>query len=265
MSTTVICVSDLHINSTIGLLAPSIKLSDGQTVSQSPAQEWIWSCFMDFLKTKSHGRVIAVINGEIADSNYHRTTQLITEDLPSIIDMAVATIDPLVSMADKVIVTKGTEAHSGLGGHIDELVAREIGAEKLGTNDHAHWWASFDVEQVSFDVAHHPRFGQGSYHTSHNTAGKLAADALLYCAKFGQFPPDLLIRSHNHAFSDSGLNYPVHAMVTPPWQLGTHFSHRLGYGGKLMPIGGLFIYVSGDKHHVVPKTYLPEPSEKHSL
>lgn len=265
MTTTVIVVSDLHINSTIGLLAPQVTLSDGQVVKQSREQAWIWSCFKDFLSTKKHGRVITVINGEIADNLHHKTTQLITNDLPSIIDMALVTLQPLVSVSEKIVVTKGTEAHSGLGSHLDEIIARELGAEKLKTNDSAHWWAEFKVEGVKFDVAHHPRFGGGSYHTSHNTAGKLATDAMAYAAKFGKTAPDIAIRSHNHVFSDSGLNYPVRAFVTPPWQLSTHYAHRLGFGGKLMPIGGLYFYVSGNQYHVVPKTYLPEPSEIESI
>lgn len=265
MTTTIIVVSDLHINSTIGLLAPSVKLGDGQEVVHAPHQAWQWSCFNDFLATRKYGRVVTIINGEIADTLHHKTTQLISNDLPSIVDMALATLEPLTSISEKIIVTKGTEAHSGLGSHLDELIAREIGAETLGTNDHAHWWAEFMVEGVRFDVAHHPRFGGGSYHTSHNTAGKLAADAMMYCSKFDKPCPDVVIRSHNHTFSDSGLNYPVRAFVTPAWQLGTHYSHRLGFGGKLMPIGGLFIYVCGEQYHVVPKTYMPKSNEVKSL
>jgi len=255
-----IIVSDLHINSTIGLLAPSVRLADGQHISQSPAQAWSWQKYQDFLAQPKKGRIVTVFNGEIADKNYHPTTQIITEDVPSIIDMSLATIEPLVSISDKVIVTRGTEAHAGIGGYIDELIAREIRAERLGGSDHAHMWAEFMVENVRFDIAHHPRFGGGSYHTSHNTAGKLAADMVMYCAKYNRPLPDILIRSHNHSFSDSGLNYPVRALVTPPWQLSTHFSHRLGYGGKLMPIGGVHVYVSGGKYHIAPSLYMPDDS-----
>lgn len=265
MTTTLIVVSDLHINSTIGLLAPNIKLSDGQRVTHAQHQAWQWSCFQDFLSTRKHGRVVTVINGEIADILHHKTTQLVTNDLPSIIDMALATLEPLTSLSEKIIVTKGTEAHSGLGSHLDELIAREIGADTLGTSDRAHWWAEFMIEGVKFDAAHHPRFGGGSYHTSHNAASRLAVDALTYAVKFDRPCPDVILRSHNHTFSDSGLNYPTRAFVTPAWQLSTHYSHRLGFGGKPMPIGGLIFYVSGSQYHVVPRTYLPEPSEAKSL
>lgn len=259
---TIFCVSDLHINSTVGLLGPGrIKLPDGNTIVQSDAQAWTWSKFESFLDSPVRGRLVTFINGEIADNNYHRTTQLHTTDPASIIELALATIEPLVRKSEVIIVTRGSEAHAGIGSHLDEIIAKEIGAEKLGTDSHAHWWANPTIGGVKFDIAHHPRFGQGSYHTSHNTAGKLAADMIMYSAKFGGLTPDVMIRSHNHTFSDSGLNYPVRAFVTPPWQLSTHFSHRLGYGGKLLPVGGMVFYCNNGKYNVQPKLYMPEKSK----
>ncbi len=131
--------ADLHVNSTVGLLCPRFTLDDGGAYSSSKAQRWAWNHWLSYWKDveaekkRLNAPVIAVLNGDIADDNYHCTTQLVTRNKADIIHMVGETLRPCLDVADHVFITRGTEAHVGPNACLDELVAKDIGAEKEST------------------------------------------------------------------------------------------------------------------------------------
>ena len=120
MTTIIAHVGDLHVNSSVGLMAHSVTKDDGQIVRQSPIQEWLWANWLDYWeKTAAHKQdldatVLGIINGDWGDINTHSGFQLVEPyNYDTILEMMAAAVVPMLAACDQVIVVRGTEAHVG--------------------------------------------------------------------------------------------------------------------------------------------------------
>jgi hypothetical protein len=266
----VVVFSDTHINSTVGLCPPSVKLDDAGVYKSSKAQRWLWSNWLDFWKDVAAEKkrlgypVVSVANGDIADDNAHSNTQLITSNLADIIKLAHAALQPCLSVTDHFFATRGTEAHVGASASMDELVAESMGAHGDG-NTSSWWWLRGKFGGVTFDMAHHPGTGSASPHLRHGPAGRVAARIIHDYADMRELPPQIGIRSHNHTFSDSGESYACRVFITMPWQLTTAFGHRVGYSGRLSPIGGLIFICENGEYSCKIRQYRAKPQRYFTL
>ena len=268
MNAIVAVISDTHINSTVGLCVPSINLDDGGTYRASKAQRWLWNNWKSFWddvaleKKRLKYPVVVVANGDISDDNNHGSTQLITKNKSDIIRMSYEALKPCLDIADHVFITRGTEAHVGASSSIEEIIARDIGAhgEPL-RNTNTWWWIRAKFGGVSFDIAHHPGTGSMSPHLRHGPAGRVAARIIHDYADMRELPPDIAIRSHNHTFSDSGENYACRVIITMPWQLTTAFGHRIGYSGRVHPVGGLIFICEDGRYSLNIRKYQAKPKK----
>jgi hypothetical protein len=259
----VVVVSDTHINSTVGLLNRRINLDDGGQYVSSKSQNWLYNNFLSFCKEietekrRLSAPTIVIFNGDIADDNQHKTTQLITGNKADILRMTVDTLNPIIELADHIIVMRGTEAHVGPSASMDEMFADDISADKSAENIFSWWEFRGMIGGVTFDIAHHPGTFSGMPHTAHAPAGKVATRIEYDYAIAGKKPPDIAIRSHNHIFSDSGLSYETRAFITLPWQLTTSYGHRKGFSGRIMPVGGMYFVCEKGKYDVKVRKYSP--------
>jgi len=231
-----ILTGDHHTNSTVGLCPARVTLDDGGTYSPNKTQRWMWAFWNECWKeaalfTKSAESVTWIINGDMVDKDHkHRSYQYITGNPATIANMTIDTLAPGLEVADQVLVIRGTEAHVGTNGDMEEMVADDIDTtirnKETGTASWYHYRGVFDGLRI--DVSHHTSMGTLPW-TSANAANKLAADAFMNYSLLGQKPPGLLVRSHVHKHADSHDNYPVRAVVLPAWQTMT------SYGAKLNP------------------------------
>ena len=262
-----VVVSDTHINSTVGLLAPRVNLDDGGQYKSSKSQKWINNNFLSFCKDvevekrRLGAPTVVIFNGDIADDNTHKTTQIITHNKADILRMTVDTLMPLVELADHIIVTRGTEAHVGPSASMDEMFAEDISASKSAENIYSWWEFRGKLGGVTFDVAHHPGTFSGMPHAAHGPAGRVASIVEHDYAISGKRPPDIAIRSHNHIFSDSGLTYETRAFITLPWQLTTSYGHRKGFSGRVMPIGGMYFICDNGEYNVHVRKFSPRKTK----
>lgn len=240
----VVIVADLHINSTVGLCPPVVRLDDGDTHRHSRYQRALWRCwgeFWDLVQEKRRGRrLVVVLNGDLVDGDHHNTSQLVSRNLATQANMAAEILDPLSQLADELFIIRGTEVHTGPSSYWEEHLAEDLGAvrdARAGTA--SWWWLPLEVEGVRFDIAHHPGTSSRRPWTRGGAANRLAAWVLNDYAAVGERPPHVVIRSHNHVFEESGHNHAIRAVITPCWQLTTAFGHRIGGSGKLSDIGGL--------------------------
>ena len=254
---------DLHVNSTVALCPPKFNLDDGGTYVASKQQRFIWNHWIDYwnhireLKQQGNYYIYAVLNGDIADDLNHKSTQLITKNEADIISLTVIALNPVLEVADSIIVIRGTEAHVRPSASIEEIIANEIGAVRDSDTDQAARWLYRDViNGVKLHVTHHPGMGHMREWTRGGDANRLAAQIFMRYASMRVDYPDLAIFGHNHKPVDSYDNHPTRAVVLPSWQLTNAFGYRLG--GGWLPVGGAYITID-DSGYEVHKHYKQWP------
>jgi len=239
-----ICVSDLHINSSVAICPPVVNLDDGGTYHASRGQRWLWECWKEFslaVKTLS-GRKVLLLCGDLGELDVkRRSNQLITVNKATILNIVLDTLAPLVDAVDSLIVIRGTMAHTGKSQWLEEAIARQYDhAVHDKACDNASWYHfRGEIGGVKVDAAHHVSMG-GLPWTAPNAANKLAFRVMsAYSMDYKQAPPDYAYRAHNHRYADSGNNYECKAIILPCWSLITEFGYRVGRELDLADIGGV--------------------------
>lgn len=132
MSAIAVFAGDFHCGSSLGLQPPVVRLDDGQVLRHSRYQAFIWRCWMAFWKEIAEEKarrgapVVFFANGELCDNNWHKTVQMSSRNLADLMKLALQAFVPARRVADDIIVLRGTEAHSGSGGALDELMAERL-------------------------------------------------------------------------------------------------------------------------------------------
>lgn len=256
-------VSDLHTNSTVGLSPPTVSLDDGGEYKHNAAQAWLWDKWRLFwdeiwqIGDREKLPVIAVLNGDALDGDHHNTPQIITRNPADQLAIAAAAIEPILRNASHLFVVRGTEAHVGKNAWLEEALAKDVGAIECPLGTHSWWHLLASFGGVTFDIAHHPESVSRVPRARGADANRIAADTIYEYASTGDPLPQVVIRSHAHGKRDSGLNHPVRAFLTPPWQLTTAFGHRLGAGGKVQEVGGLYFICRQGRYICDFITYRP--------
>lgn len=265
MTTTLVIVSDLHINSTAGLCTPVVSREKGDYHAHRPQRE-LWESWLDFCSKAqaAPGRKVAIINGDIGELDAKRRTyELITPNKAEILAMIPEVIEPLIKIVDQVYVMRGTPAHSGKGAWLEEAIGNDL-TNSVKQGKVASWYhLRAVVEGIRFDFAHHASMG-GLPWTAANAANKLAAKTIFqYADQYQQPSPHLVIRSHNHRTADSYNNHSTRAIFTPCWSLSTEYGFRNGHENDLPHIGGMLITCdSGKYEYNGPVLYKPAESRK---
>lgn len=256
----ILIVSDLHINSTVALCYPELKLDDGGIYNPSQSQKWLysgWHNMMESIKDKEN--LITILNGDVIDANKHSSHQLISENKASILKHANLILRPLVDISNKVFMVRGTSAHTGESSELEETLAVILGAEQNpDSGNNTFWSLLLEVENVLFDVAHHGKLGTKPW-TRQNSLNALATEIIVNRVISNARIPDLAIRSHYHTYSDTNNNFPVRVIQTPGWQLSTEYSYRSAID-NIADIGYILIKVDNGAYDV--KVNLFKPSNR---
>lgn len=265
MTTTLVIVSDLHVNSTAGLCTPVVNRESGTYHAHRPQRE-LWESWLDFCKRAeaAPGKKIAIVNGDLGElDTKRRTYELITPNKAEVMAVIPEVIEPLIKIVDSVYIIRGTPAHTGKGAWLEEAIAHDLtNSAKQGTA--ASWYhLRAVVEGVRIDIAHHASMG-GLPWTQANAANKLAAKTIFqYADQYKQPTPDLVIRSHNHRYADSSSNFHTRAIFTPCWSLSTEYGFRNGHENDLPHIGGMLISCQdGAYTYDGPVMYRPAESKR---
>lgn len=259
-------VSDLHTNSTVGLVPPTVDLDDGGQYKASKDQRWLWRNWRHFWATaaataKEHGaNLIGVVNGDSLDGDHHGTPQIITRNPNDQLLIAAAALQPMLDVVDAWIMVRGTEAHVGKSSAFEEHLAADCGALEMGDNGRRSVdYLVLDVNGVRFEIKHHPESGDMRPWTRGNGATRIAEIVTRAYMASGDRPPHVAIRSHRHVFSDSARHTrPVYVVCLPSWQFPTNYVHRLGLGGTTVPTFGGALFVCRDgNYEMTPHLYTP--------
>lgn len=256
----------MHINSAVGLLPPDARLYDGQAVKVSDSQRWLWARWLDYWRavetaaTKlKAAKISAVFNGDWGDMNSHSAFQLLEpENADVVLDWMKEAVKPATQLCgNSIYVVRGTEAHTGGSGWLENRVAKakEIGAQtdpKTGLS--SFMVCRLLIEDVRILTAHHPMTNGRVKWTTGSAANRAAASVALTYYDAPQ-RPNLAVFSHVHHAEDSYDNQPVRVIYTPPWCLVDNFAARIGEGLGVTQIGGLIIAVDGDRYKVSKRYY----------
>ena len=262
MTTIVAIVGDLHVNSSVALCPAEMKLEDGPVVKPSQSQEWLRQRWLEFwgdvmlAADVYHAPVLAVINGDWGDVNRHSQYQLIEPvNTDVILDWMVEVVEPVRKVAQRVFVTRGTEAHTGGVGWLENRAAKEIGAEPDPSTGQPSWWVlRMAVEGVNLLITHHP--GTNSLRPWMRGGAANRAAAMVMDAFYGEdWQPDVAVFGHVHHNEDSLDNHPVRTIFNRSWTLKDALSYRVGFGIQQDVIGGLMVVCGGGRYRVVKRGY----------
>jgi hypothetical protein len=263
-------VSDMHVNSAVGLFPPACRLDDQQHITPSESQRWLWRNWLDYWQTVERiatetkaTSISAVFNGDWGDKNKHSGFQLLEpENDDVILDTMTAAVKPATQLCDnRIYVVRGTEAHTGGSGWLENRAAKDVNAQiDPRTGMPSFWVLRLQIDGVRILTAHHPMTNGRVKWTNGSAANRAAATVALEYYNEPQ-RPHLAVFSHVHHSEDSYDNQPVRVLYTPPWCLAGSFVHRIGAGLGATQVGSPIVLVDGDRYQVV-KRYYKTPGEE---
>lgn len=247
MSALVVITGDWHVNDTVGLCPPVYKREKQSNHRSGPAVRALWRAwieFWDFIAVKkadTGATVYAIANGDLGDINRHDKSQLISQRTSDISRAMIDVAKPMVDVADKVFIIRGTAAHTGGCGELEEALALDTtNAVHCPDEGSASWWVlRSEFGGVRFDITHHSPTASRRPWTRNAAAARAAAIVAGRYMKedIAREVPKYAIFSHVH-YHASGEEMGVKGRFIPPLKLVGAFGHRLGSGAHVEKVGG---------------------------
>ena len=248
-------VADAHFNSTVALCAPKTELEHG-FYKMDDSQKWLWDNWLEFISRVPDNSDMVLFNGDMADGDEKKHAyEIITENPAFIVRNASAGLEPLTNKCKELWFVKGTPAHVGKSGNLEELLAYDLGGMKIG-NNHAHYELKLNIGGVRIDISH-PRPVSLVPHLRGMTATRYAFRIWTEYNLRREKPPDLVIRSHGHLKGDSHDEYPTRCIFTPCWSNTTEYGYRVAHGA-LPDIGAIILHIDSGHYEIEPFN-VPKP------
>ena len=217
----------------MGLTPPTVHLGDGWQAKPPIYSRKVYRYFLevcDEIKKFTEGTErVVVFDGDTVDCDIkRRSNQYITSKEEEILWLAADALEPAYGMADRVYVVRGTDAHTGKDGYLEEMFAKDLDNVQPDpvTGDASWWWLTGQFENYGVDIAHSMSMGGRSW-TEANAVNFLAAEILARYAERNEPPPQMAWRAHVHKSFDSYDNKRVRAITLPCWKLQDSYGHKL--------------------------------------
>jgi hypothetical protein len=251
-------IQDIHGGSDVAICGPDGMTKDtGQTVMPSPLQRQLWTWFEEVTSEAAElvadvrpSKVILAINGDVTDGDHHGTSQIISPLESMHVRVAHRVLTYLMDKVppDAVHMTRGTPAHVGKAGTLEEGLARVLldkgypMVEDPDTTMVTSYHRRYMLGGLLVDQRHHGRMGQRA-HTRDSYLVYYAQDIELEHRLDGVRPPDLALRAHNHVYGDSGRPHRkiTRVIAGPCWQATTEWGHRGAF--ETLPSIGIYAIV----------------------
>lgn len=255
-----IVISDPHFGCKLGLCPPEgIELDEGNVALPSRLQLQVWAMWKYFwdnwVPRATRGEEYAVaLNGDAIDGDHHRSSTPFTTNIKDQRRLAQKVLAPLVNSekCKAYFHIRGTEAHVGISGQDEEALAASLGAIPDEHGNHARWEMWLRMRDRLIHLTHH--IGTTSSAAYESTAVlKELIEAYNEAGRWGDKPPDVVVRSHRHRAMHITLptegGYGI-SIVTPGWQLKTPFVYRQAQGRSGTPQIGGYLIRCGDEDHI---------------
>jgi hypothetical protein len=247
-----------------------VPLDDGGEYRASKAQRWLfgnWEMFWTKEVAKARdaedAELYAIFNGDLVEGAHHGTTQILSENpnaQAAVVNAAMAL--PLSLKPDRLVFTRGTEAHVGKSACAEERIADGLRRDKRPvivepeTNTASWWHWRAEIQGVRIDVTHHGRSGLRE-HTRAGGIALYAHDILLSHVKAGHPYPHLCLRGHHHKTDDSYDACPVRVHRTGAWQLQTAHVKKIA-ADSIADVTGAIITIRNGEYELRRVEYKPE-------
>lgn len=239
-----VIVSDLHAGCAFGVFPSGFIGSTGSELLLNEGQQYLLDCWDWMLSELPKRFDFLIINGDIADGTGRKEDgRWRTEPDPDFQILAAKELmsrgNPgLLKRARKKYVSRGSAYHSGTGSYLDEIFAREIGAEPGPMGHYASSWRVLSCEGIDVDFSHH-RSVHIRYEASQGER-ELQFDRMVSDLKDGS--SDLIVRSHGHRFLKVNVDGDLF-VSTPAWELQTDFAKMSRWPNRYLSrlIGGVRI------------------------
>lgn len=251
-----IVISDSHIGCGLGLMHPDgARLDDGGIVFPSKFQKKVYSLWEEFWKEwvpeVTRGEAFAVLhNGDAIDGTHHNSTHQWSHNMEDQVSHAELLLKPIVSACEgRYYHIRGTEAHVGKSAVYEEALAKRLGAIPNSEGQFARYELWKRVGRCLVHCLHHiGTTGSAAYEASAVNA-ELTAE-YVEAARWGDEPPDFVVRSHRHRSIAVDLNshkgYAA-GIVTPGWQGKTPFAWKIPGARLALPQFGGILIRQGDE------------------
>lgn len=253
--TNVIIISDLHAGCRLGLCPEEgVKLDDGGRYMPSEIQvkvhTWWEEFWNEWVPIVCRGEpFIVVCNGDAMDGVHHGSVTQISHNLVDQKRCAYALLKPVIELCEgRYFHLRGTEAHGGKSGQMEEELAEQLGAIKDKDGKFARWELYLKVGEALVHITHHiGTCGSLAYESS--AVQKELEQSFVEAARWGQEPVNVIVRSHRHRNIETRVRARIRkrptfatACVTAGWQLKTPFVYRIAGARQSLPqIGGTLI------------------------
>lgn len=245
-----VVVSDLHAGCQLALCPPGgIRLDNGGTYKPTRIQQKLhawWREFWDeWVPVATKGEPYGVIvNGDALDGRHHNATSQISQSLSDQSNVAYELLAPVVERAAAYWHLRGTEAHVGPSGEMEEMLAERLGARQNADGQRAWFELWLQVGNHLAHIMHHiGTTGSAAYETT--ALCKEYAESCAEAARWSRPAPDVIVRSHRHRSAKvevpTNRGYGI-CHVTPGWQLKTPFVYKIPGGRVTTPqVGGILL------------------------
>ena len=213
-----LAMGDFHCGHELGLTPPKHDPGPRLTPHRHRMRREIWDWFSNNIKNLKPD--VVVFNGDaIEGKGYHSaSSELIYPDRNNQVQMATDILKG-ISGKPEIYMSYGTAYHTGKGEDWEDLVAANVKAVKIGSED------DIDIRGTVFNYKHH--LGRSGVPSGRTTA--VLKDALwnqIWAARGEYARADVILRSHVHYHQYAGDSDTL-ALTLPALQgYGTKFGGR---------------------------------------
>lgn len=263
----IIVIADMHIGCRYGLCCPPSvykpKMDDGYYV-YSDGQKKVWTMWRYFWdrwipKVTKEEPFILVVNGDGLEGVHHNAKTPITTRHDEQINLAYNILAPIVDKSEKFFWIRGTEAHSGPSGEMENMLAERLGSVSDRNDNPSRWTMWLDFHGVYLHFCHTiPSTRVFSYEAT--VPMRELMQSYTNAGRWKNRPPDIIVRSHRHscvevavpAAKADGNTFMARAIVTPCWSLKTPYA--ITYVPTTTPQVGGYLIRHGDEDYLFTRT-----------
>jgi len=268
-----VVVSDLHVGCGLAVMPPG-GFTDDEGNHRNPGRlqrklgAW-WDEFWKWVEVETQGDYDVCVNGDLIDGMHHENTTHWTANMDTQRQACVQLLRPVRERAQRFLVVRGTETHTGKSGQHEEAIARELNAEKSREGTCSHWELYYRMGRYLVHLTHHIGTTSSPFAES-GALNREMVSGYVQSGRSGKTAPDVYVRSHRHTcavFShpserdDDPIRMST-SISTPSWQLKTPYLHRTAARMQQPQIGGVLIIAGHNTVYAKPWTrFIERPGE----